>query len=404
MKELKISISDELYEELSNVPDKDSFLIELLEDKLKISGGDNTGSVECSGGDTGETCSEEPLESASIENDPEIGDQAVVVTDAGDNDAETSDSEDTGEEIPDGSYFEPEDVFEEEDIIADNKGNKLTLCCSCSLMDPDLEDCTEPILDVDFDDPDLNRSKSVPILLSPEKENTSSLENMPCFQSIIVDLTDRVCELEKQIIDINANVRFLKERSILSDMGGNKAEPCPASLARSDGIVKERPEGAVPYATLSFPELKFPPELLSDAEVSFSEPRAKPLLFDVDISPLDPEDASEKDLPFFSQANGQAAEQTSNPMGESPSQAAKPKVPVPDAKAPVPDKLESCIFAYLPSGSEVKKDVIKSLLSKRYLDNEVESKIDQLLSAGKISNIVKDDKVYLMRIPEKDSA
>ncbi|NYT20049.1 MAG: hypothetical protein GKC08_07160, partial [Methanosarcinales archaeon] len=76
----------------------------------------------------------------------------------------------------------------------------------------------------------------------------------------------------------------------------------------------------------------------------------------------------------------------------------------PVAKAPVADKLESCIFAYLPFGSEVKKDVIKSLLSKRYLDNEVESKIDQLLSAGKISNIVKDDKVYLMRIPEKESA
>ncbi|NYT19643.1 MAG: hypothetical protein GKC08_05070, partial [Methanosarcinales archaeon] len=336
MKELKISISDELYEELSNVPDKDSFLIELLEDKLKISGGDNSCSVEDAGGDPGESCSEEPKESASIADDiSDSGDQAVKVTDAGENEAEITDPEDTGEEIPEEAYFELEDVFEGEDIIADHHKNELTLCCSCSLIDPDLEDCTEPVLDVDFENHGMDSSKSVPILLSPEKENTSSLENMACFQSIIIDLTDRVCELEKQIIDMNANVRFLKERSILSDRGGNRADLDKPSSAPYDEVVKEMPEGAVPYATLSFPELKIPLELLADAEVPFSEQPAKPLLFDVDISPLDTGDVPGQDVTSFSQANEQAVEkttdQTTGPMGESPYQAAKPKMPVPVA-------------------------------------------------------------------------
>ncbi|SES80086.1 hypothetical protein SAMN04488587_1069 [Methanococcoides vulcani] len=430
MKELKISISDELYEELSTVPDKDSFLIELLENKLKISGEDNAGSVE----DAEEPCFEEPQDIAGITDDVpdggnDIDDQATEVTGA----------EDAGEEIPEEAYFELEDVFEEEDIIADDEENELTLCCNCSLVGPDdLEDCKGPVLDVDFADPGEESSKSVSELIpSTEKENNSSIEKMACFESIIVDLIDRICELEGQIIDMSTNVQFLKERSILSDIGGNKAESDPVFPARSGSIVAEIHEEAVPYATLSFPELKIPPELLSDVEVpvaeiehddvmetpmesrspnvpeaavkeaSFSEP-FKPVLFDTDTSSLTssqtPTAIPVQQIPSLQDSEIATDNMKNDGLEQHPSQAAKPDAPVPAVNAPVADKLESCIFAYLSSGSEVKKDVIKSLLSKRYLDNEVESKIDQLLSAGKISNIVKDDRVYLMRLPEKESA
>ncbi|WP_135606849.1 hypothetical protein [Methanococcoides sp. NM1] len=430
MKELKISISDELYEELSTVSDKDSFLIELLENKLKISGEDNAGSVE----DAEEPCFEEPQGIAGITDDvPDGG------NDTDDRAAEVTGAEDVGEEIPEEAYFELEDVFEEEDIIADDGENELTLCCNCNLVGPDdLEDCKGPVLDVDFADPSEESSKSVSELIpSTEKENNPSIEKMACFESIIVDLTDRICELEGQISDMSANVQFLKERSILSDIGGNKAESDPVFPARSGGIVAERPEEAVPYATLSFPELKVPPELLSGVEVpvaeiehddvmktpmesrspnvpeaaveeaSFSEP-FKPVLFDVETS-SQTSSQTPKAIPAQEISSLQDREIATDNMEnkdveEHSSQAAKPDAPVPAVNAPVADKLESCIFAYLSSGSEVKKDVIKSLLSKRYLDNEVESKIDHLLSAGKISNIVKDDRVYLMRLPEKESA
>ncbi|WP_135610959.1 hypothetical protein [Methanococcoides sp. AM1] len=153
MKELKISISDELYEELSNVPDKDSFLIELLENKLNISAEDNAGSVK----DADEPCFEEPQDIAGTTGDvPDGGndtdDQVTEVMNAGD----------AGEENPDEAYLELEDVFEEEDIIADDEGNYLTLCCNCSLVGPDdLEDCKEPVLDVDFEHPAGESSESV---------------------------------------------------------------------------------------------------------------------------------------------------------------------------------------------------------------------------------------------------
>jgi hypothetical protein len=118
-------------------------------------------------------------------------------------------------------------------------------------------------------------------------------------------------------------------------------------------------------------------------EDPFPEPFSRPLLFGADASTPVPQTTA---------------------VGETPLQADKQESPVPDENVPTTDKLESCILAYLPSGSEVKKDVIKSLLSKRYADSEVESKIDQLLSAGKISNIVKDDRVYLARVLEMESA
>jgi hypothetical protein len=262
---------------------------------------------------------------------------------------------------------------------------------------------------------------------------------MVCFESIIVDLTDRICELEKQIVDMSANVQFLKESSILSDRGNGKSEQVTPSPSTPGKIMAERPEESVPYATLSFPEMKIPPELLHDVAVSVAgieqddamenpiesssldiakaavdgegslpEPFSTPSLFNVDMSPLTPAETpelvTEGQLSSFLQDEKIATGTIENDVPEKLSLTAKPEAPVPDVNVPPTDKLESCIFAYLPSGSEVKKDVIKSLLSKRYLDDEVESKIDQLLSDGKISNIVKDDMVYLMKLPEKESA
>jgi hypothetical protein len=75
----------------------------------------------------------------------------------------------------------------------------------------------------------------------------------------------------------------------------------------------------------------------------------------------------------------------------------------PEDPLPVADRLESCILAYLPFGSEVKKDVIKNLLPKRYTDDDLETKINQLLASGVVSNIVKDGIVHLTRTSKKEA-
>ncbi|MEL4305773.1 hypothetical protein [Methanococcoides sp. LMO-2] len=391
MKELKISISDELYGELSNVPDKDSFLAELIENGLKVSAGD------------------------------------------------------TSEDLPEEAYFELEDTFEEEGSIENIEEEPLTLPCDGSLVDPDdLDGCAELFTDIDLEDEVGEEAKPASDMISFSEEGNFPVEKSACFQSIIVDLTDRICELEKQIMDMNSSIQSIKDRSVLFELSDDNVGGQQVSVVQPDSIATERTEEKVPYATLSFPDLKVPPELLGDAEVppaevpghdigkpvekfspdipeaiveepSLPEPFSKPLLFDAKVPPLssqqDSEAGYERELPYFLQgdevdavdgAPDSNADFVSDPS-QSPVLAEDPAVPVPDRYVPITDKLESCIFAYLPSGSEVKKDVIKSLLSKQYADSEVESRIDQLLSDGRIASIVKDDKVYLSSSPEKRS-
>ena len=391
MKELKISISDELYEELSNVPDKDSFLAELIENELKVSAGH------------------------------------------------------TSEDLPEEAYFELEDTFEEEGSMGNVEEEPLTLSCDGSLVDPDdLDGCAELFTDIDLEDEVREEAKTASDMISFSEEGNVPVENTACFQSIIVDLTDRICELEKQIMDMNSSIQSIKDRSVLFEISDDNAVGQQVSVVQQDSIATEKTEEKVPYATLSFPDLKVPPELLGDAEVppvelpgtdngkpvgnvspdvpesiveesSLPEPFSKPLLFDADLPPLpsqqDSEAGSERELPYFLQGDevdvGDVVPDINADVVSDPSQppvpAEDPAVPVPDRYVPITDKLESCIFAYLPSGSEVKKDVIKSLLSKRYADSEVESRIDQLLSDGRIASIVKGDKVYLRSSLEKGS-
>ncbi|AKB84451.1 hypothetical protein [Methanococcoides methylutens] len=387
MKELKISISDELYEELSNVPDKDSFLAELIGNELKVSAGD------------------------------------------------------TSEDLPEEAYFELEDTFEEEASIENVEEEPLTLSCDGSLVDPDdLDGCAELFTDIDLEDEVRDEVKPASDMTSFSEEGNIPVENTACFQNIIVDLTDRICELEKQIMDMNSSIQSIKDRSVLFDISDDNVGGQQVSVVQPDNIATERTEENVPYATLSFPDLRVPPELLGDAEVSpaelpgndtgkpvenvsldvpdsiveetsLPEPFSKPLLFDAKVPPLssqqDSEAGYERELPYFLQGDevdtGDVGPDSNADVGSDSSKppvpAENPAVPVPDRNVPITDKLESCIFAYLPSGSEVKKDVIKSLLSKRYADSEVESRIDQLLSDGRIASIVKDDKVYLRSSP-----
>ncbi|WP_440952709.1 hypothetical protein [Methanococcoides sp. FTZ1] len=355
MKELKISISDELYKELSNVPDRDSFLAGLIEDGLKATAGETIA-------------------------------------------AETNDPGDNFEDLPEDAYFELEDTFEEEGSTVSEADDDATLSFDASLTDPDLGDgIPEPKLTSDA-------------VSSPDENSNSPFKKMACFESIIFDLTDRVCDLEKQIIDMNSNIQFLKGRASLSDMADSKSGDHNTSAEQAGSLVTEISDGSVPYATLSFPELRIPPELLDDLEdasagiedhgaVETQIENGSP-----DVSGNDIEGApflirSSKPLLFEAEALYSAPQNYL--VVEHPVQTESTDPYVPDGSAPAADKLESCIFAYLPSGAEVKKDVIKSLLSKRYADPDVESKIDQLLSAGRISNIVKDDIVYLTRLPAK---
>jgi len=62
------------------------------------------------------------------------------------------------------------------------------------------------------------------------------------------------------------------------------------------------------------------------------------------------------------------------------------------------EKLEGNILMYMPHGAEIKRSILKSLLSKRYEPDEIDGKINQLISAGTLSTNTKDGVDYLVRV------
>ena len=88
------------------------------------------------------------------------------------------------------------------------------------------------------------------------------------------------------------------------------------------------------------------------------------------------------------------------PAFETPSPANAPTSIPSASQQPVgkPDKLEGNILMYMPHGAENKRSIIKSLLSKRYEPDEIDGKINQLISAGTLSTTTKDGVDYLKRV------
>ncbi|MDO9517962.1 MAG: hypothetical protein Q7J10_07950 [Methanosarcinaceae archaeon] len=62
------------------------------------------------------------------------------------------------------------------------------------------------------------------------------------------------------------------------------------------------------------------------------------------------------------------------------------------------DKLEGNILMYILHGAEIKRSIIKSLLSKRYDPKEIDVKLDHMIGAGTLSTAIKDDTEYLVRV------
>ncbi|MDP2216884.1 MAG: ribbon-helix-helix domain-containing protein [Methanolobus sp.] len=62
-----------------------------------------------------------------------------------------------------------------------------------------------------------------------------------------------------------------------------------------------------------------------------------------------------------------------------------------------PGKLEGNILMYMPRGAKVKKEIIKSLISKQFTEDEIEAKISELVSAGVLKLNADSGNQYLIR-------
>lgn len=60
-------------------------------------------------------------------------------------------------------------------------------------------------------------------------------------------------------------------------------------------------------------------------------------------------------------------------------------------------ELERSILMYIPPGSEIRHDVVRNLLSKKYDIDEIEGRLKQMIDSGTILKVTKDGSNYLTR-------
>jgi len=409
MKELKVSISDELFKGLSDVKDRDSFVAALLKKEL-------------------ERAEYKPQVSNNSSNDADV--EVVMVGDF-------LDIIPVLDDVGEPAISSPDVQNEPGDNGKDVSIEKMA-CFQQSIADMAnrIDEFEDKISDMNI------------VIFNLMKR--SSVNEDASVDGVSVDGVS-VDDVSAEAVSVEAGgyVNPVSDQ-IVATSGSNSTVP-------NDLKIK------LPYATLSFPELKIPPELLPDEDglsmkegtfvqgilssvpltgesISSASPEPTPfetlvsLRQDVFTNEVREMESSSNDLePPLENLLGKSVPSTDNfaslveqgVISSKTLPSSTPNVPVtsmfassgaqvnnnfvssvevvskaPSASEgplPVPDRLESSILAYLPFGSEVKKDVIKNLLPKRYTDDDLETKINQLLASGKVSNIVKDGIVHLTR-------
>ena len=61
------------------------------------------------------------------------------------------------------------------------------------------------------------------------------------------------------------------------------------------------------------------------------------------------------------------------------------------------EELERNILMYIPPGSQIKDDVVRNLLSKKYEFAQIENQVKRMVEAGTILKVTKDGSSYLLR-------
>ena len=217
--------------------------------------------------------------------------------------------------------------------------------------------------------------KRLTISMSDELfDRLDEIENKSLF---VRDIIER--ELSSETVDVNegladrlgkVEIQLESIQSMLQSMppiGEIKKMVLPVEAKPIERVMPE-PEIAIPE---SIPTEKVIPE----PEVAMPE---------LTLAKETPQQPSAPPLPAF----------------ETPSPANAP-TSIPSASqqpAGKPDKLEGNILMYMPHGAENKRSIIKSLLSKRYEPDEIDGKINQLISAGTLSTTTKDGTDYLKRV------
>ncbi|WP_406656975.1 hypothetical protein V7O62_00075 [Methanolobus sp. ZRKC2] len=155
------------------------------------------------------------------------------------------------------------------------------------------------------------------------------------------------------------------------------------------------------------PETTPPSDMTGQQNVPTTEKQPLFKIHSIESSP------EEKQKPFVAPSFPDTQpENIQTPPFENPEQNINPPAQQPPMNQPVkdttvkapsgnssskPDKLGSNILMYMPHGAKVKKDIIRSLISKQFSESEIEAKISELVSSGVLKLTAENGIHYLIR-------
>ena len=210
------------------------------------------------------------------------------------------------------------------------------------------------------------------------------LDELNVFRVENKELTDRLNKIEKRLESTQSMVQAISR------------------TAETKSI-----ERVIPKMETAVPKLTPTREVVSEPKIAPIE-EIKPTS-DIQelLSTIKEPNSLEEALPETSTNNVELSESVSPTPTPSESVSSTPTPsesipPTPTPSAPPQsaidsDKLGGNILMYIPQGAEIKRNIIKSLLSKRYDPSEIDVKLDQMIGAGTLSTAIKEDVEYLVR-------
>ena len=198
-------------------------------------------------------------------------------------------------------------------------------------------------------------------------------------------LAERLSEVETQLKSIQSMLQSMPST-------GKIEKTVPSIEFKSiEELASEKPPFNMPELTPSVEEVtEKPPFDMPELTPPVEKATEQPSVAMPDLAPAEETIV----IPPMPDVTSPSLFESSTPAPASPS---VPTTPTQPAAADKPDKMEGNILMYMPHGTEIKRSIIISLISKRYDPDDIDAKLNQMISVGTLLSMTKDDTDYLVR-------
>ena len=198
-------------------------------------------------------------------------------------------------------------------------------------------------------------------------------------------LAERLSEVETQLKSIQSMLQSMPST-------GKIEKTVPSIEFKSiEELASEKPSFDMPELTPPVEEVtEKPPFDMPELTPPVEKATEQPSVAMPDLAPAEETIV----IPPMPDVTSPSLFESSTPAPASPS---VPTTPTQPAAADKPDKMEGNILMYMPHGTEIKRSIIISLISKRYDPDDIDAKLNQMISVGTLLSMTKDDTDYLVR-------